>query len=170
LRRMGRRTNQSQIRDLIAKIRGTIPEVALRTSLIVGFPGETEEHFDALMGFVEQVQFDHLGVFAYSAEEGTRAAEMEHQVPELVKQERVDRIAQLHRQIAMKKRRRLIGQQELVLVDSGGEQAIGRTQGQAPEIDDIVYITDGDVNSGEFIRLEIIDTSGPYDLIGRVTL
>jgi ribosomal protein S12 methylthiotransferase len=170
LRKMGRRTSQSQIQALIAKIRNTIPDVTLRTSLIVGFPGETEQHFNRLMKFVKQVEFDHLGVFAYSVEEGTKAADMPDHVPESVKKERMDRIARLHEQIAMKGRKRLIGQQKIALVDSGGDQAIGRTQGQAPEIDDIVYITGDDVKSGEFVKLEITDTCGPYDLIGRVIL
>jgi len=169
LKKMGRRTTQSQICALIAKIRNTIPEVTLRTSLIVGFPGETEEHFDALMQFVEQAQFDHLGVFAYSAEEGTRAADMRDHVPESVKRERMDRIAQLHERITMKKRQSLIGQQKVVLVDSGGPQAMGRTQGQAPESDDAVYITGGDgCERGEFVKVEIMDTRGSYDLIGRL--
>lgn len=169
LKKMGRRTTQSQIRALMAKIRDTIPEVTLRTSLIVGFPGETEQHFDTLMQFVEQTQFDHLGVFTYSAEEGTKAADMRDHVPESVKEERMDRIAQLHERIAMKKRRRLIGQQKVVLVDSGAPQAVGRTQGQAPEIDDVVHIADGHgCQPGEFVKLEITDTRGPYDLIGRL--
>ncbi len=168
LRKMGRRTSQSQIYDLIAKIRNVIPNVTLRTSLIAGFPGETEQHFDALMQFIDQVQPRHLGVFAYSAEEGTRAADMPHQVPESVKEERVERIAQLHEQIAMKYRQGLIGRQRVVLVDSNEPQAVGRTQGQAPDIDDVVYIADGGVESGEFVKLEITDTCGPYDLIGRL--
>jgi len=168
LRSMGRRTNQSQIHALIEKIRNIIPDATLRTSLIVGFPGETDGHFDALMNFVEWAQFDHLGVFAYSAEEGTKAADLPHQVSQSIKQARVDQIAKLHQQIAAKKRQSLIGKHELVLVDSVGEQAIGRTQGQAPESDDIVYITDMNVKSGEFVELEIIDTCGPYDLIGRI--
>jgi len=175
LEKMGRRTTQSQIRALIAKIRDTIPEATLRTSLIVGFPGETEQHFDTLMQFVEQIQFDHLGVFAYSAEEGTKAADIRDHVPESVKKERVDRVAQLHERIAMKKRQRLIGQQRVVLVDSertivgeGFIPARGRTQGQAPDIDDVVYVASGDgCQPGEFVKVDIIDTFGFYDLIGR---
>jgi ribosomal protein S12 methylthiotransferase len=210
LRKMGRPTTQYQIRALIEKIRNTIPEVTLRTSLIVGFPGETERHFNALMQFVEQTEFDHLGVFAYSAEEGTKAADMRDHVPESVKEERMDQIAQLHERIAAKKRQRLIGRQEIVLVDSPRErghpcphdragsqelateshrknteknwEAIGRTQGQAPEIDDAVYIVNGEMSdfytlpwrnrelapvSGEFVKVEIIGTYGPYDLIGQ---
>jgi ribosomal protein S12 methylthiotransferase len=169
LKKMGRRTTRSQIRALIPKIRRIIPDVTLRTSLIVGFPGETEQQFKELMQFVEEAQFDHLGVFAYSAEEGTKAGDMSDQVPESVKEERLDRIAELHELIATKKRQRLIGQQKVVLVDRGGSQAIGRTQGQAPEIDDVVYITNGDgCERGEFVNLEIIDTCGTYDLMGRL--
>ncbi len=169
LKRMGRRTTQFQIRALISKIRSIIPDVTLRTSLIVGFPGETEQQFKELMQFVEEAQFDHLGVFAYSAEEGTKAGDMSDQVPESVKEERLDRVAELHEFIAAKKRQRLIGQQKVVLVDKGGSQAMGRTQGQAPEIDDVVYITDGDgCERGEFVNLEITDTCGTYDLMGRL--
>ncbi len=169
LRKMGRRTTRSQISALISKIRSIIPDVTLRTSLIVGFPGETEQQFKELMQFAEEAQFDHLGVFAYSAEEGTKAGNMPDQVPEPVKEERLDRIAELHELIVTEKRQRLIGQQKVVLIDRGGFQAIGRTQGQAPEIDDIVYITDGaSCNSGEFVNLEIIDTCDTYDLMGRL--
>ena len=169
LKRMGRRTTRSQIRALISRIRRIVPDVTLRTSLIVGFPGETEQQFKTLMQFVEEAQFDHLGVFAYSTEEGTKAGDMTDQVPESVKEERFDRIAELHELIATEKRRRVIGQQKVVLVDRGGYQAIRRTQGQAPEIDDVVYITDGDgCERGEFVNLEIIDTCGTYDLMGRL--
>ena len=168
LRKMGRQTSQAQILDLIRNIRSTIPNVTLRTSLIVGFPGETEEHFNALMQFVEQAQFDHMGVFPYSAEEGTKAANIPNPVPDLVKEERVAQIAQLHERIAETKRRNLVGQKELVLVDVGGDEAAGRTQGQAPEIDDVVYITGESVKGGEFLEVEIIDTCGPYDLIGKI--
>ena len=169
LRKMGRRMTQSQIRALISKIRSIIPDVTLRTSLIVGFPGETEQQFKELMQFVEEAQFDHLGVFAYSAEEGTKAGDMPDQVPESIKEERLDRIAELHELIATEKRQRLIGQQKVALVDRGGSQAIGRTQGQAPEIDDVVYITDGDgCKRGEFVNLEIVDTCDTYDLMGRL--
>ena len=167
LDKMGRSVTQSQIYRIIEKICSIIPEVTLRTSLIVGFPGETEKHFDALMQFVKQIQFDHLGVFAYSVEEDTKAANMPHQISESTKEERIDRIAQLHEQIAIKKRQRFIGQQKIVLVDSDAPQAMGRTQGQAPDIDDIVYIVNSNVKSGQFVNLEIIDTCGYYDLIGK---
>jgi len=158
LRKMGRPTTSDGIYNLIDRICKIVPDATLRTSLIVGFPGETERYFSDLMRFVEQIQFDHLGVFAYSAEEGTKAASLRDYVPESVKKERMDRIAQLHRRIAAEKRRRLIGQQMPVLVDSQYPQATGRMQGQAPEIDDVVYIADGDVKIGEFVNVEITDT------------
>ena len=94
---------------------------------------------------------------------------MPHQVPKSVKEERLDRIAQLHQKIAAVKRQSLVGQRAVVLVDNGGSQAVGRTQGQAPEIDDVVYIADKGVKRGEFLELEILDTCGPYDLIGRIS-
>jgi ribosomal protein S12 methylthiotransferase len=171
LRRMGRKTTGIEIRKLIDKIRNTVPEVTLRTSLMVGFPGETDEQFNELMDFVNDVRFDHLGVFTYSAEEGTGAAGMSHQVPESVKQERMSQIAELHEQIADEKRRSLIGQEMTVLIDQVDEansQAVGRTQGQAPDIDDVVLVN-GKVKNGEFINAEITDTVDVYDLIGEVT-
>ena len=167
LRAMGRQTTGNQIYGLIAKIRHIVPHVTLRTSLIVGFPGETEQHFDALMQFVGDAQFDHMGVFAYSAEEGTKAADMPCQTPDSVKEERLDQIARLHEEVAAAKRQNLVGQQVTVLADSGGNNAAGRTQGQAPEIDDVVYIAHEGVKAGEFLELEIVDTCGSYDLIGR---
>jgi ribosomal protein S12 methylthiotransferase len=170
LKRMGRMTTGTEIRKLIDKIRRAIPEVTLRTSLMVGFPGETDEQFDELMKFVKDVQFDHLGVFAYSPEEGTTAINMMSQIPELVKQERLDQLAGLHEQIADEKRRNLIGREMTVLVDQADEinsQGIGRTQGQAPDIDDVVYISDVNTKSGEFIKVEIVDTLNVYDLLSR---
>jgi ribosomal protein S12 methylthiotransferase len=172
LRRMGRKTTGVEIRKLIDKIRSTVPEVTLRTSLMVGFPGETDEQFDELMDFVNDVRFDHLGVFTYSAEEGTGAVGMGHQVPDTIKQERMSQIAELHEQIADEKRRSLIGRKIMVLidqVDDANSQAIGRTQGQAPEIDDVVYINDVNAKTGEFIKVEIVDTINVYDLLSQQT-
>ena len=172
LRRMGRKTTGVEIRKLIDKIRSTVPEVTLRTSLMVGFPGETDEQFDELMDFVNDVRFDHLGVFTYSAEEGTVATGMGHQVPDTIKQERMSQIAELHEQIADEKRRSLIGRKIMVLidqVDDANSQAIGRTQGQAPDIDDVVYINDVNAKTGEFIKVEIVDTINVYDLLSQQT-
>ena len=170
LKRMGRMATGTEIRQLIDKIHRAIPEVMLRTSLMVGFPGETDEQFDELMKFVEDVKFDHLGVFAYSPEEGTTAINMINQIPESVKQERLGQLAGLHEQIADEKRRNLIGREMTVLVDQADEansQGIGRTQGQAPDIDDIVIVS-GNVKNGEFVKVEIIDTVEIFDLVGEV--
>ena len=168
LKKMGRNTSQSQIYHLIEKIRNTIPDVTLRTSLIVGFPGETKAHFKALLKFVEDAQFDHLGVFTYSPEDGTKAFNMKSQISESVKQERMNQIAQLHEKIAIQKRKQLIGKERLVLVDSGGFQAKGRMESQAAEIDDVVHITDTNIKPGEFVKVKIIDIHESFDLIGSI--
>jgi len=171
LKRMGRRTTGVEIRRLIDKIRNTVPEVTLRTSLMVGFPSETDEQFNELMDFVSDARFDHLGVFTYSAEEGTEAWNMSQQVPDKVKQERMNQIAELHEQIADEKRRDFIGRKIMVLIDQSDEansQAVGRTQGQAPDIDDVVLVN-GKAKNGEFVNVEITDTVDVYDLIGEVT-
>ncbi|MGQ9608205.1 MAG: 30S ribosomal protein S12 methylthiotransferase RimO [bacterium] len=171
LKSMGRETTKEKIYRLIEKIKNTIPNVTIRTSLMVGFPGETEEQFEELVQFIKDVQFDHLGVFEYSAEEGTYAYSIENQVPEVVKNERLDIIAELHESIAEKKRKDMIGKNRTVLidyVDTETDSAIGRTEGQSPEIDDIIYVIDSSVSSGEFVDVEILGTYEIYDLIGKV--
>ncbi len=171
LKSMGRKTTKEGIYRLIEKIKNTIPDVVLRTSLMVGYPGETEEQFTELVQFVKDVQFDHLGVFAYSAEEGTSAYNIENHIPQSIKNERLDIIAELHENIAEKKRREMIGKNKTVLidyVDTETNNAIGRTEGQSPEIDDVVYIIDGKADSGKFVNVEILDTYETYDLIGKI--
>ncbi len=170
LKKMGRSLTGEKIRGLLDKIRDKIPNVTLRTSIMVGFPGETDEDFSDLMKFIEDVKFDHIGVFSYSPEEGTMAKTMANQVPENVKQDRIAQIADLHRSISDEKRRSLIGSKFKALVDYVDEslgRSYARTQGQAPEIDDIVIIDDI-TKKGEFVTLEIIGTSDTYDLIGKV--
>ncbi len=171
LKNMGRKTTKEQIYNLIEKIKDLIPDVTLRTSLMVGFPGETEEQFEELVNFVKDVEFDHLGVFAYSAEEGTSAYDRQNQIPESTKNERLDIIAELHETIAEKKRKDMIGKNKIVLIDHVDvetDSAIGRTEGQSPEIDDVVYVIDSCVSNGEFVKVEILDTYETYDLIGKV--
>lgn len=170
LKKMGRHLNGVDIRKLLDKIRSKIPDVTLRTSIMVGFPGETDEHFSELMEFIEDAKFDHLGVFVYSPEQGTIAETMADQVPEAVKQDRMTQIAELHESISDEKRRSLIGRKFKAIVDyvdESSNQSYARTQGQAPEIDDIV-IVDGIVKKGEFVNLKIVGTSNIYDLIGSV--
>jgi ribosomal protein S12 methylthiotransferase len=171
LKNMGRIAKGEEIRNIIKKIRNIIPDVTLRTSLMVGFPGETDRHFEELIEFVKETQFDHLGVFAYSAEEGTRAFNIKDQVPETIKQKRMNQIAELHENIVEEKRRSLIGQEAIAIVDEIDEenqQAFGRTQGQAPDIDDIVIIVGENIKTGEFVKVEILDTINIYDLIGEI--
>lgn len=171
LKRMNRRSSEAEIRELIAKLRAEIPEIALRTSLIVGFPGETDQDFKKLCTFVEETQFDRLGVFCYSKEEGTPAAEMPEQVTERVKRERYKKLMQLQARLSFKRNRRLIDTIEEVIVEGVSEESDlllkGRSSRQAPDIDGMVYITSGQANIGDIIKLKITDSSD-HDLIGEM--
>lgn len=171
LAKMNRRSTSRQIRDLIGSLRAEIPEIALRTSLIVGFPGETEEDFKQLLQFVDEAQFDRLGVFCYSREEGTPAAEMPVQVSERIKKERYKKIMKAQARLSFKRNRRLTGRIEEVLVEGFSEETElllkGRSSRQAPDIDGQVYITAGNANVGDIVSLKITDSSD-YDLIGEI--
>lgn len=171
LKRMNRRNSEEEIRALIAKLRAEIPEITLRTSLIVGFPGETEEDFRKLLHFVEETQFDRLGVFCYSREEGTSAAEMAEQVSERVKRERYKKLMRAQARVSFKRNRRLIDTLEQVIIEGYSEETElllkGRTSRQAPDIDGQVYITAGEANVGDIVTLRITDSSD-YDLIGEI--
>lgn len=171
LSRMNRRSTAEEIRTLLAKIRHEIPEIALRTSLIVGFPGETEEDFKNLLQFVEEAQFDRLGVFCYSREEGTPANDMTDQVSERIKRERYKKIMKAQSRLSFKRNRRLVGMIEEVIVEGFSEETElllkGRSSRQAPDIDGQVYITAGNANVGDIVRLKITDSSD-YDLIGEI--
>jgi len=171
LQRMNRRSSEAQIRELVKKLRSEIPDIALRTSLIVGFPGETDEDFKKLCHFVEEVQFDRLGVFCYSKEEGTPAAEMAEQISERVKRERYKKLMQLQARLSFKRNRRLMETIEEVIVEGVSEETDlllkGRSSRQAPDIDGMVYITSGQANIGEIVSVKITDSSD-YDLIGEI--
>ena len=171
LKAMQRRSSEQQIRDLIAKLRREIPSIALRTSLIVGFPGETVDDFNNLMQFVEQTHFDRLGVFCYSREEGTPAAELPEQVSERVKRERYRKLMRAQARLSFRRNRALIGQTEQVIVEGYSEETElllkGRSSRQAPDIDGQVYITAGTANVGDIVNLRITDSSD-YDLIGEI--
>ena len=171
LARMNRRTSEAEIRGLITRLREEIPDIAIRTSLIVGFPGETEEDFRKLLHFVEESQFDRLGVFCYSREEGTPAAEMPDQVSERVKRERHRRLMRAQARASFKRNRRLIDTIEQVIVEGYSEETDlllkGRSSRQAPDIDGLVYITAGDAKVGDIVSLRITDSSD-YDLIGEI--
>ena len=171
LTRMNRRSSEAEIRELIARLRSEIPDIALRTSLIVGFPGETEEDFRKLLHFVEETQFDRLGVFCYSREEGTPAAEMPDQISERVKRERHKRLMRAQARASFKRNRRLIDTVEQVIIEGYSEETElllkGRSSRQAPDIDGQVYITAGEANVGDIVNLRITDSSD-YDLIGEI--
>jgi len=169
--KMKRRGREAEIRALLAKLRAEIPGLALRTSLIVGFPGETDEDFGKLLHFVEEAQFERLGVFCFSKEEGTPAAEMDGQVSERVKRERYKKIMKAQARVSFKRNRRLIGEHEQVIVEGYSDETDlllkGRSSRQAPDIDGQVYITAGNANVGDIVTLRITDSSD-YDLIGEI--
>lgn len=171
LKRMNRRSSEEDIRALIPKIRAEVPDIALRTSLIVGFPGETDEDFKKLLQFVEEAQFDRLGVFCYSREEGTPAAEMPDQVSERIKRERYKKLMRAQARLSFKRNRKLVDREDDVIVEGYSEETElllkGRTSRQAPDIDGQVYITAGQANVGDIVRLRITDSSD-YDLIGEI--
>jgi ribosomal protein S12 methylthiotransferase len=169
LRRMGRRVKSREIRNLLQKIRTFIPEVSLRSSLIVGFPGEKENHFEALLDFVKEIQFDHLGVFKYSCEEGTQASRLPGAVAETVKEERLKILMGLQKKISLKKHREKVGRRMEVLVegpDRQGNILQGRVQTQAPEIDGCVFLK-GKARPGDWVEARITQAL-PYDLVGEI--
>lgn len=171
LKRMKRRSSEAQIRTLIATLRREIPGIALRTSLIVGFPGETVDDFASLMQFVEQTQFDRLGVFCYSREEDTPAASMPDQISERVKRERYRKLMRIQARLSFRRNRALIGTTEQVIVEGYSEETDlllrGRSSRQAPDIDGQVYITAGNAEVGDIVSLKVTDSSD-YDLIGEI--
>jgi len=171
LKRMKRRSSEAQIRSLIASLRREIPGIALRTSLIVGFPGETVDDFASLMQFVEQTQFDRLGVFCYSREENTPAATMPDQISERVKRERYRKLMRAQARLSFRRNRALIGTTEQVIVEGYSEETDlllrGRSSRQAPDIDGQVYITAGTAEVGDIVSLKVTDSSD-YDLIGEI--
>jgi len=171
LSRMNRRGGAAEIRALIAKLRAEIPDIALRTSLIVGFPGETEDDFRKLLQFVEEARFDRLGVFCYSREEGTPAAGMEGQISERIKRERYKKVMTVQGRLSFKQNRSLVGRIEEVIVEGYSEETElllkGRSSRQAPDIDGQVYITAGQADVGDIVRLKVTDSSD-YDLIGEI--
>lgn len=175
LRSMRRGGTSTFLRSLLAKLREEIPGIVLRTSLIVGLPGETEEDFELLYDFVREQRFDHLGVFRYSKEEGTLAGEMENQVPEEVKWERWERLMQLQAELRAEQQQRYVGEEIEVLIEGPHEETehllVGRHAGQAPEIDGSVIINDladESVGPGDLVRVRV-EEAYEYDLVGGVT-
>lgn len=171
LKRMGRRTNKEQLKTIIKKLRQEIPDIALRTTLISGFPGETEEMHQEVLDFVDEMEFDRLGVFAYSPEEDTPAAEFEEQVPQEVKEDRRDEIMELQQEIAFDICNDMIGKELLVMIEGSvaGENAyVGRTYKDAPNVDGYIFVnTEENLMSGDFVKVKVTGAL-EYDLIGEI--
>lgn len=172
LRRMGRRTTRQELVDVITKLRNNIPDIALRTTLITGFPGETEEDIDDLLDFVDTMEFDRLGVFTYSPEEGTPAASMTDQVPENIKEERRNRIMELQQEVSLDKSADMVGRVIPVMVEgkiTDDDAYVGRSYKDAPNVDGYVFInTNAQLMSGQIVNVSITG-SMEYDLIGELS-
>ncbi len=173
LKRMRRPGTRRSYEALLANLRHALPGVTLRTTFVVGFPGETEADVDELVDFVKTIEFDHVGVFTYSHEEGTAAAALVDDVPAAVKRQRQRRVMQAQRRIVSRRQKARVGQRVRVLVDGRSKEhdlvLQGRLAGQAPEVDPVVFFTDcdpSDYPAGSFVQAEVVDAAG-YDLIVR---
>lgn len=171
LRRMGRRTSKEQLKAVIGKLREEIPDICLRTTLITGFPGETKEQHEELMEFVDEMEFDRLGVFTYSPEEDTPAVEMPDQIPEEIKEERQAELMELQQDIAFDAAENMIGKEVLVMIEGkvADENAyVGRTYKDAPGVDGLIFInTEEELMSGDFAKVKVTGAL-EYDLIGEL--
>jgi ribosomal protein S12 methylthiotransferase len=171
LKRMLRPGDYDSYLQLLEKIRRTVPQVTLRSSFIVGYPGETETEFNTLLDFLKAAQLDRCGIFQYSPEEGTKAFQLEPQVDEEIKQERYHVAMELQQQISLKKQQKLAGKTLEVLVEGSSEESdlvlVGRHRGQAPEVDGVVYMGLAPVQRGDLVRVKITQVN-PYDLVGEI--
>ena len=171
LKRMGRRTSKKQLIEIVEKLRKEIPDIAIRTTLITGFPGETQEQHEELMEFVDEMEFDRLGVFTYSPEEDTPAAEMPDQIPEEVKEDRQAELMELQQEIAFDLAEDMIGREVLVMIEGkvADENAyVGRTYKDAPNVDGLIFVESGEeLMSGDFARVRITGAL-EYDLMGEI--
>lgn len=171
LKRMGRRTSKKQLVEIIGKLRSEIPDIALRTTLITGFPGESEANHEELMGFVDEMEFDRLGVFTYSPEEDTPAADMPEQIEESVKEDRQAELMELQQDIAFDKAEDMVGSEVLMMVE--GKVAdenvyVGRTYKDAPNVDGLIFVhTDAELITGDFAKVKVTGAL-EYDLIGEL--
>ena len=168
LKKMNRKIDKKRTMNLIARLRASIPGVVLRTTFIVGFPGETEDDFEELLDFCEEVQFDNLGLFRYSPEEGTPAFKLKGRVDKSVIEERYLTLLDLQNKISKAKLDRRVGKTERVLIQevNGRGVAIGRTWFQAPEVDGITYVDKPDAKPGDMIEVKI-KRAGAYDLFSE---
>ena len=171
LKRMGRRTSKADLEAIITKLRKEIPDIALRTTLITGFPGETEDNQRELCEFVKEMRFDRLGVFTYSPEEGTPAAKMEDQIEEEVKEARRDEIMELQQQIAFEKAAEMDGEVLKVMVEGKLPEDnifVGRTYKDAPNVDGFIFVSaERELMSGDMIKAYVTEAQ-EYDLIGEM--
>ena len=171
LKRMGRRTSKQELIDIVQKLRKEIPDICLRTTLITGFPGESKDQHEELLEFVDEMEFDRLGVFTYSQEEDTPAAEMEDQIPEELKEERRDVIMAMQQEIAFEKNESRIGQEMDVMIEGylpDDDVYVGRSYMDAPDVDGFVFLsTSWHLVTGDYVRVQIVQAQG-YDLIGEV--
>ena len=168
---MGRRTSKAQLKEIIKKLRREIPDIALRTTLISGFPGETGEDHQELLEFVDEMEFERLGVFAYSAEEDTPAATFPDQIPDQVKEERRNELMELQQEIAFERSEAQVGRVLDVMIEGkvADEPAyVGRTYMDAPGVDGYIFVNSGELFlSGDFVRVRVTGAA-EYDLIGEV--
>ena len=171
LQNMGRAKTGAHLKDILYRIRKEIPNATFRTSVIVGFPGETQENFEELRDFLEEFQFDYVGVFKYSREEDTKAYDMDNQVPEEIKEERWVELTNLQSKIAENKNRAMLGQTVEVMIDGVSTESEylleGRTKGQALEIDGKVLTNDGTAKAGDIVKVKI-EQNFQYDFIGPI--
>lgn len=171
LQNMGRAKTGAHLKDILYRIRKEIPNATFRTSVIVGFPGETQENFEELRDFLEEFQFDYVGVFKYSREEDTKAYDMDNQVPEEIKEERWVELTNLQSKIAETKNRVMLGQTVEVMIDGVSTESEylleGRTKGQALEIDGKVLTNDGTAKPGEIVKVKL-EQNFDYDFIGPI--
>ena len=171
LQNMGRAKTGAHLKDILYRIRREIPNATFRTSVIVGFPGETQEDFEELRDFLEEFQFDYVGVFKYSREEDTKAYDMDNQVPEEIKEERWVELTNLQSKIAENKNRGMLGQTVEVMIDGVSTESEylleGRTKGQALEIDGKVLTNDGTAKPGEIVKVKL-EQNFDYDFIGPI--
>ena len=167
LKSMRRDSSQKSIRNRISRLRNAVPDIALRTTLIVGYPGETEDHFQSLKNFIEEIKFDRLGIFTYSEEEGTAAAGLEDNVPREVKDERKNSLQDLQQDISLEKNELFIGKELKVVIDKSTEKvSVGRTEFDSPEIDNIVHVK-GEAEVGSFVNVKIQKVN-EFELIGEI--
>lgn len=171
LKRMGRKTSKKELIAMVNKLRERIPDIILRTTLIAGFPGETEENHQEMLEFIDEMEFERLGVFTYSPEENTPAAQMENQVPEELKEDWREEIMELQQEIAFEKSENMIGKELLVMVEGkiANEPAyVGRTYMDAPGIDGNIFINTGEeFMSGDLVMVKVTGAN-EYDLIGEI--